>query len=562
MLLDLPEQETWQAIALYLPPKDVFSFISVHRNLTKCLSCSPLFWSELLERDSDNERTKKGESNFVVAEEVRKAYMLQSSVASLSSVKWLPISEEVQQRQFPVKAREGHNSCVLNGPDGYKSLVITGGFSDDQGVTVITLTEGSNSHTSNWGWTRLSPRYSDEPTFVYGASLTPLPAAISEEMEKDRFMKVNPGIIDRNVAKAVRFGGFESGGYTNETSEVWVLTIVDYEYEDDTLDQFAIWEKMETNGFPIRARAYHSATFIHDRYLVIIGGMTHMGSCMEECILDTKTWTWIDINLSVLGEPNGRHGHSMVWDKRRDRLVMFGGGSGTDLLRTGADNNEVWELKMKGIVVPHYDEDVAEIDNELWEWSKIHKNTIPKLRNEHRMRDEYDSDDTDESEGGSNDDEIDLSRVESLCLGRCHNAMKISPDTALLMFGGGRPSTNGVLGYDLSTDRFLRPNIFGPLPVPRFTGVASFLESEGYILVHGGYNESAGGTVLDMNILDLAPSLGRRFTGFSLDEDRQSQEVVSEEDARTGQYGYDSNQRQMANLQRLLLYYQMQMNES
>ena len=34
---------------------------------------------------------------------------------------------------------------------------------------------------------------------------------------------------------------------------------------------------------------------------------------------------------------------------------------------------------------------------------------------------------------------------------------------------------------------------------------------------------------LDMNVLDLAPSLGRRFAGFSLDEDRQSQESVSDE---------------------------------
>ena len=42
---------------------------------------------------------------------------------------------------------------------------------------------------------------------------------------------------------------------------------------------------------------------------------------------------------------------------------------------------------------------------------------------------------------------------------------------------------------------------------------------------------------LDMNVLDLAPSLGHRFAGFSLDEDRQSQESVSDKAARNGQYG-------------------------
>ena len=79
---------------------------------------------------------------------------------------------------------------LLNGPDGFKSLVITGGFSDsdDQGVTVITLEKRVESHISNWGLTRLTPRYSDEPIFVYGASLTPLVSpTLSKEVEKDRF---------------------------------------------------------------------------------------------------------------------------------------------------------------------------------------------------------------------------------------------------------------------------------------------------------------------------------------------------------------------------------------
>ena len=139
----------------------------------------------------------------------------------------------------------------------------------------------------------------------------------------------------------------------------------------------------------------------------------------------------------------------------------------------------------------------------------------------------------------------------------CHNAMKISPDSVLLLFGGGRPSTNGMLGYDLANDTFLRPLVSGPLPVPRFTGIASFCETEGYVLIHGGFNDRIGRAVLDMQILDLAPSLGRSFAGFPFDEERQSQEAVSDEAARNGQYGVnqrtDHNLRQMNALQRLLL---------
>jgi len=142
---------------------------------------------------------------------------------------------------------------------------------------------------------------------------------------------------------------------------------------------------------------------------------------------------------------------------------------------------------------------------------------------------------------GRNDDDVtmNLSPSESLCLGRCHNAMKVGPDTVLFMFGGGRPSTNGVIGYNLATDNFIRPTVQGPLPVPRFTGIAAFLETEGYVLVHGGFNDNIRRAVLDMFVLDLAPTMGRNFAGFPLDEERQSQEAVTDQAATNGQYGAD-----------------------
>jgi len=470
-----------------------------------------------------------------VADGMRQAYLLHSYMSNLSSVKWLPVSQEMQQRQFPIKARKGHNSCVLNGPDGFKSLVITGGFSDDEGVTLLRLQKGIKSHTSDWGWTRLTPRYSSEPIFVYGASLTSLPAALSTAMERDRFMKDRPGLLKKTVAKAIRFGGFKGGRYTNPTNELWVLTIVDYDYEDGTWDQFAAWDKIETNGFSPRARAFHSATLIHERWLVVIGGMANQGSCLEESILDTKTWKWVDMSLGCECVPSGRHGHSVIWDKRRDRLVMFGGGSGTDLLRSGCDNNEIWELRM---TMPGSHE-------QMWEWLKLRKNTLSSGCNND---DSGDDDSNNDSDSSSEEDEelidaaMNLSSAESLCLGRCHNAMKLSPDTVLLMFGGGRPSTNGMLGYDLSKDAIIRPRVNGPLPMPRFTGVASLLETEGYILVHGGFNKEAqgGSTILDMNVLDLAPALRRNFAAFPLDEGRESQDAVSDDAAGNGQYGSSS----------------------
>ena len=123
-------------------------------------------WKQLILRDRDHlngdddsgEAENRATSTASSAQDMRRVYLMQSFMSTLSSVKWLPISREMQHTQFPVKAREGHISCVLDGPaDGYKSIVITGGFSDDQSVTVIELKEGGNNN-NNWGWTRLNPR--------------------------------------------------------------------------------------------------------------------------------------------------------------------------------------------------------------------------------------------------------------------------------------------------------------------------------------------------------------------------------------------------------------------
>jgi hypothetical protein len=335
-----------------------------------------------------------------------------------------------------------------------------------------------------------------------------------------------------SVAKAVRFGGFQGGGYSHETNDVWVLSLGSKWSAENGFIYSATWERIETTGILPKARAYHTATLIHDRYLVIIGGMTSEGSCMEEAILDTTTWTWFDISLASRGEPMGRHGHSTVWDNRRDRLVMFGGGSGTDLLRSGMDGNEVWELKMRGIIIPENLE-----SSKMWEWNRLHGG-MPSREDDSISR-EY-RDDMDDSEDSEMEYECDfdhLTLAESLCLGRCHNGMKIAPDTYLCVFGGGRVNTNNVLGYSLSKDIFIRPQVSGTLPIPRFTAIATFLDEEGYIFVHGGYNSNSGGCIQDITLLDVAPFLNRNFTAMPVDAHRVCHGEVTEAEA-AGAYGY------------------------
>ena len=311
---------------------------------------------------------------------------------------------------------------------------------------------------------------------------------------------------------------------------MWLLTFLDF--IDDNNLQYTVppsWEKIETSktrGYSTyqNSRAYHTATLVCDRYLVIIGGMGHERSTDDVAILDTQTWTWIDNDIKRINDdgtprpsPSGRHGHSVVDDSRRNRLVLFGGGSGTDLLRSGVDNSEVWELKMGG------DESGLRADGSLqpcWLWTQLH-GTI--------ARDEVGSDDgMDDGEPNYASGER-LSPLEALNLGRCHNGLKVSPDSALLLFGSGRPNTNGVLGYNLRSDEFIRPIVSGPLPTARFTGVAAVID-EGYIFCHGGFSSELGGSLDDMHLLDLAPQVGRDFVSLPLDDNPVSQPATSDED--------------------------------
>lgn len=258
--------------------------------------------------------------------------------------------------------------------------------------------------------------------------------------------------------------------------------------------------------------------------------MTSEGSLLDEHILDTKTWTWTNISLSCIAEPAGRHGHSVIWDNRRDRLVMFGGGSGTDLIRSGVDNNEVWELKMKGIMP----EDLQRSScSNMWEWNRLHGTNV--------------QDEKDSSEEEEEDHEMEVynennqhTPAEALCLGRCHNGIKIAPDTALLMFGGGRINTNGVLGYDLCKNKFFHPNVAGPLPKPRFTGIASYLDTEGYVFVHGGFNTGVSQSIKEITLLDVAPYMNRDFTSLEIDTQRTSFGPITDNEARGGRNNFQS----------------------
>jgi hypothetical protein len=391
-------------------------------------------------------------------------YLLQSYCRAVPVVRWMPL---MSSQHAPSHA-EGHCACVL----ANETIVVTGGYTDDN-----TIVHAKAWNTQEW----LSLEPPEVPLFSYGATLT-----------------------TASATTAVQFGGFCNGGYSDETNQVAVLTVVE---NTTTGTTSATWDMKVTSGLePQRvARAYHAATFLQNRYLLVVGGMKVGGCVMDPIVLDTNTWIWHEVT-TIGEEPSARHGHSLIHDEKRQRLLLFGGGSGTDLLRSGTDKAQVFELKIG-------------TDSNLfatpWEWRLLHDVPV----------------DVDDESAGSRGHRETLSPAERLVLGRCHVGHKVSPDTALFAFGSGRPSTNGLIAYNLANDAFFRPNVRGPGPIPRFTCASAFLERRGYLFVHGGYATQQGTSVDDMQVLNLAPALCRNDPTFAVNPQAQNYPILTDAEA-------------------------------
>ena len=444
MFEGLPE-DLCQNVVCYLPAPDVMTFLQLNKSWAR-LGKSEGFWRDLLLRDLEPMTLESIEDEGDKVQAAKKTFLTHAHATMLSSVKWCPLQNGIHSRN--PSSREGHLMCALG-----DRVITTGGFCDDDRIHVLSLKPTDDAPKR---WNAMSPRGQRVP-HVYGASLTAL-----------------------DDHRAVVFGGFRAGGYSAECNQVRLLTLEE--------DNNCRWETIEPQGSnPATPRAYHSASLIHNRYLVLIGGMEERGSVLIESILDTKTWTWLNDPVSqplADPKPSGRHGHSTVLDAPRNRLILFGGGSGSDLLRSGTDNTEVWELKFGSNWQTHFEQSFP------WQWQRIYR---------------------DDNEDGSANQRCPLSPAETLCLGRCHVGAKVSRDTFVFACGSGHPTTNGVLAFDLKSDTFLRPRILGPLPTPRFTAAATVIGSEGWLLIHGGYSGQDGGALDDTILLDLAPGLKRSF---------------------------------------------------
>uniref|UniRef100_A0A6S8F2U2 F-box domain-containing protein n=1 Tax=Aplanochytrium stocchinoi TaxID=215587 RepID=A0A6S8F2U2_9STRA len=434
MLGDVPDNIFSQLVG-WLRVEDVLNLTSTCKYIYN-FGKVPLLWRHLLEvNDPKRLRALDSEANVAV---VKRACIQASHVWKLDSLAWgSPYIPEDPE------SREGHLMVCF----GENLIVLTGGFCNDQGIYFLDLKR-------NVGWERALPAERDCASFAYGASLT---------------------VLDKR--NAIRFGGFQGGGYTHQCDDLFLFT---YEERDNAVPAVR-WRKITPRGRIPQGRAYHTATLISNRYLLIIGGMTTDSSILSEAVLDVQTWTWLDVNVSLSSNPSPseRHGHSIIFDEAKKRLVLFGGGNGSDLLRSGIDNSEVWELCLG----ESWSTDI--VASFPWTWRMIH----------------------------GSDDNSTLAPQEKFCIGRCHIGVLASPHKALFCFGGGSPlSSAGAIIYDLRSDEWEKADIKGYRPQARFT--AAGVVAMDWLVVQGGFSVRLGMALPDTIALDLANSLKRELHFF------------------------------------------------
>jgi hypothetical protein len=121
-----------------------------------------------------------------------------------------------------------------------------------------------------------------------------------------------------------------SGGWAGDaTNDVWALSLVGT----------PVWTRLTSPYYPPYLNTEHSAVYdpVRDRMVVFGGNDGHLGYGYEVWALSLAGgWTQLD---PPGPRPGGRRWHSAIYDPVRERMVVFGGYSGSIL-------NDVWTLSL------------------------------------------------------------------------------------------------------------------------------------------------------------------------------------------------------------------------
>ena len=174
---------------------------------------------------------------------------------------------------------------------------------------------------------------------VLALALTDPPAWTNVTSPDPVYRGGHVAIYDPARARMVMFGGWLNDWHTEQTGfggnalgDAWTLA----------MSGPPAWTRVKTTGGP--PYGSNGLTAIHDplrdRMLIFRSGFgaSVFNEVWALSLSGPPTWT----KLTVTGTPPSvRSGNSAIYDPVRDRMLIFGGGSGSPL-------NEVWELSLSG----------------------------------------------------------------------------------------------------------------------------------------------------------------------------------------------------------------------
>ncbi len=137
-------------------------------------------------------------------------------------------------------------------------------------------------------------------------------------------------IFDPVRDRMLVFGGSSASGLFND---VWALSLGDG----------PTWTQLTPSGVPPSARTLHSAIYDPVRdHMVVFGGYAESGRLNDVWELSLAgTPAWMPLTPSG-APPSARYLHSAIYDPVRDRIVAFGGSSGSGFV------NDIWALSLAG----------------------------------------------------------------------------------------------------------------------------------------------------------------------------------------------------------------------
>lgn len=125
-------------------------------------------------------------------------------------------------------------------------------------------------------------------------------------------------VYDSVSDKVILFGGFTGSG----DSETWA-----YDFDTDT------WTNMNPSVAPSARWNHKMAYDSQSDRVIMFGGWAGYEQSGETWAYEYETNEWTNMNPVVA--PSARNAHAMAYDSQSDRVILFGG-------HTGSDNDETW----------------------------------------------------------------------------------------------------------------------------------------------------------------------------------------------------------------------------